>query len=305
VRPTMGLSYQGTFTWGKSMSTPPNGGFSHLPDRREYGLAASHRALDFRSNGSFELPIGPGKLLLRSSSGLLARLVERWQTSMIFQWSSGRPNHISAQQMMTNGGGIFGATGTPVITPEGVAAFGPFPSKFGRVIWKDGALSGNYFPSDMFVRVDDPQCATVTGLQNLNGLTGATVVGRCTLDAIARPLPAGKTGVPGQITLPDGRPGVIVLRNPLPGERGTLGLNTMEGPGLWLLDAAMSKTIRITETKSVQFRVDARNVLNHPTPADPSLGINSIGTADFGNVSAKNAAESPARRFQATVRFSF
>jgi hypothetical protein len=237
---------------------------------------------------------------MSNSHGLLARIVEKWQTSMIFQMTSGRPNTIGAQ------GGLFQGTGNPVITPEGVAAFGAFPAKFGKVDWPGGALAGSYFPPDTFVRVPDPQCAGVTSLQNLNA------AGRCTLQALARPLPSGKTAG-GQIILPDGRQGVIVLRNPRPGERGTLGLNTMEGPGLWFLDAALSKSIKISESKTLQIRVDAKNVLNHPTPDDPgqascfglptNLSLNNNNA--FGAVGGKCVGESAARRFQGAVRFNF
>jgi len=309
IRPKLGISYQGTFTWARSMGSPPNGGFQDPTDRREYGLLFGHRLYEFKNNGTFELPIGPGKLLMRDSHGLFARLTENWRISGIFNLVSGRPNTLTAQQM------LYGGTGTPVITPEGVAVFGPFPSKFGSVRWDDGARAGSYFDAGMFVRVPDPQCAGVTGAQNLNGLTGAVPSQRCTLQALARPLPAGKTGVPGQITLPDGRPGVIVLQNPLPGQRGDLALNTMEGPGLWLFDASLSKTVRIAENKSFELRVDARNVLNHPTPDDagfPSCIGGNLGTNltlnsnnDFGIVGGKCVAETAARRFQARLRFNF
>ena len=307
LQQTKGFSYQGTFTWSKSLGSPPNGGFQDPRFRTEYGLLFGHRSYDFRSNGGIELPIGPSKLLLRNSTGWLARVVERWQSSFILQMTSGRPNTISAANM------LFQGTGTPVVTPEGVAYFGPFPQNFGKVYWPKGAAAGSYFPPDTFVRVDDPQCAEVTNLQNLNGLSGANPSLRCTLDALARPLPAGTTGVPGQIVLPDGRPGLIVLQNPLPGQRGTLGLNTMQGPGLWFFDAAMSKTFRIDESKSVQVRVDAKNVLNHPTPDDPGqasclgLGTNLslISTSDFGRIGGKCVAESPARRLQAGLRINF
>ena len=109
---------------------------------------------------------------------------------------------------------------------------------------------------------------------------------------------------PGQITLPDGRPGLIVLRHPMPGERGNLGVTTMEGVGLWLFDTAMSKTFRIGESKSVQLRVDAQNILNHPTPNDPgaSSGCTNgasgdnlsivASTNDFGRIGSKCVAES-------------
>src|SRR4029078_13461466 len=100
---------------------------------------------------------------------------------------------------------------------------------------------------------------------------------------------------------------------PLPGEKGNLALNTMEGPGLWLFDAALSKTVKISETKGLEFRVDARNVLNHPTPDDPgtpscvglgsNLSLNS--NQDFGLVGGKCVAETPARGVQARVGVYF
>jgi hypothetical protein len=299
------------------MGSPANGGFANAAERIEYGLQFGHRLYEFKQNGILELPIGPGKALLGNSSGWLARLTESWRVSAIFNTQSGRPQTISGQQMLLNTG-IFGATGTVDITPEGVAAFGPFPTKFGHVHWKAGDRTGSYFDPDTFVRVPDPLCSEVTGSQNLNGLTGGTGVARCTLQAIARPLPAGKTGAAGQITLPDGRPGVIVLQNARPGTRGNLGLNTMEGAGLWLFDAAIGKTIRISESKNLEFRLDAQNVLNHPTPDDPglpscltgNLGTNlslnpTTSTSDFGLLGGKCVGETPARRFQARVRLNF
>jgi hypothetical protein len=62
----------------------------------------------------------------------------------------------------------------------------------------------------------------------------------------------------------------------------------------------LSKTFRITESKSLQIRVDATNVLNHPTPNAPNLAVS--GTTDFGQISAKGTQT---RNFQGQVRFSF
>ena len=311
MRPQSGISYQGTFTWGRSMASPANGNFANAADRIEYGLASGHRQYEFKQNGILELPIGPGKHFLGNSNGLLARLTESWRLSAIFNMQSGRPQSISAQQMLLNTG-IFGATGVPDITPESVAVFGPFPTKFGKVHWNNGDRAGNYFDPGEFERVPDPLCGEVTSLQNLNG--GSTA--RCTLQALARPLPTDKIGVPGQITLPSGKPGIIVLQNARPGTRGNLGLNTMEGAGLWLFDAALSKSIKIAESKSLEFRVDALNVLNHPTPDDPGLDSCAIGNTlgtnlslnsnnPFGQIGGKCVGETPARRFQARVRINF
>jgi hypothetical protein len=73
--------------------------------------------------------------------------------------------------------------------------------------------------------------------------------------------------------------------------------------------------VRIAENKSFELRVDARNVLNHPTPDDagfPSCIGGNLGTNltlnsnnDFGIVGGKCVAETAARRFQARLRFNF
>src|SRR5207247_10961758 len=119
---------------------------------------------------------------------------ERRQLSFISQFTAGRANNIAAQNMLYSG------SGTPVVTPEGVAYFGSFPHDFGGINWPAGAQFGSYFPSDTFVRVTDPQCGM---LSTLNGFkTSSAGVVRCTLQALARPLPQGTTGVPGQMNLP-------------------------------------------------------------------------------------------------------
>jgi hypothetical protein len=59
--------------------------------------------------------------------------------------------------------------------------------------------------------------------------------------------------------------------NPQPGKQGTLGLATVESLGIYRFDANLSKAFRIDEKKSVQIRVDATNVLNHPQIGELSI----------------------------------
>jgi hypothetical protein len=92
--------------------------------------------------------------------------------------------------------------------------------------------------------------------------------------------------------------GKIVLQNAAPGELGTLGMRTIEGPGTWDFDANLQKTIRVAESKNLTLRMDATNLLNHPTPANPNLNINS-GT--FGQITSKTGS----RTLQAQIRFDF
>ena len=148
---------------------------------------------------------------------------------------------------------------------------GPFSAKpFNQFVWKGDA--GSYFGSS-FGQVRDPQC----------GQLAIDLQPYCTLQAVT-----------------DAKTGQILLQNPLPGRRGNLGQKTMELPGQWAFDAALSKTVRVAESKSLQIRVDATNVLNHPLLNNPSLDINS--TTPFGSIQAKGTQR---RQFKAQLRFLF
>jgi hypothetical protein len=282
LRPTGGLSLQTTYTWSKNMGisgTPTN----PLNRRLDYTLNANDRRHDIRLNGTFELPIGPNKLLLGNSAGWFARAIERWQMSTILNWNSGAPTDITAADMMYDNG-----------VPDIV---GPFTFKKGTVRWNDtvsaaGTQGGTYFGSpNPFISIDDPQCTNivnVTDSQGYNMYTGND----CSINALA-------------LRNPDGTAGQIIFQNPLPGRKGTLGRSTIESRGTWGLDANISKTFRISESKAVQLRIDTTNVLNHPQPAAPIFDSQS---GNFGKVLFANgntAGKSGGRSFQGTMRFTF
>jgi hypothetical protein len=147
---------------------------------------------------------------------------------------------------------------------------GPFNRSLGSVQWNDGAASGNYF-GGQYTKVADPQCSSIA----------ATLQSVCTLNALVDPS------------------GTIIMQNPKPGARGSLGRNAVELPGTWSLDSALSKRFQITESKRLQLRVDAINILNHPQPAAPSLSL--AGMDAFGNIATKTGS----RSFQAQVRLDF
>jgi hypothetical protein len=286
LRPTQGLSVQGTYVWSRSLETPLVGAalgsglntvptFTNPAERdKDYALSPNHVTHDFRSYGAFELPIGPGRLLFRNSSGVLARLVEGWQTSFIVNLNTGQPASISTSYLngtTTSPTGLYGTSSVPDVV-------GPFKG-FGKVQWNGDY--GTFFGSD-FGRVLDPQCGTVA----------AELKSYCTIQAIT-----------------DAKSGQIVLQNPKPGTRGTLGRQTLEFPGFWNFDAALSKTVKISESKSLQVRMDATNILNHPnvgncgttTPlCNPVLNTN--GSSPFGSIQEKGDQR---RFFKGSVRFNF
>ena len=152
---------------------------------------------------------------------------------------------------------------------------GPFASK-GKISWQNGASSGTFFNS-VVKQVKDPQCAGVTSLQGLQT--------SCTLNAVA-----------------DANTNQVLLQNPLPGRRGTLGLRNLEGPGLWRFDANAGKTFTVGEKRTLLFRLDAMDVLNHAEPAAPIVDINN---ANFGLITGTAAKSALHRQFQAQLRFSF
>jgi hypothetical protein len=186
--------------------------------------------------------------------------------SWIVDLASGSPTNITAQNMLY-------ANGVPDVV-------GNFDLSSGKVRWKDGDPAGNYF-GDAYHRVPDPQCSRIAPvLQTANPSL-------CTLTAIAD------------------ASGNIVLQNPLPGTRGNLGQNVIEGPGTWSLDTSMGKSIKISETKKLNFRMDATNVLNHPQPVGSATSVapdfNINGANPFGNLGTKTGQ----RQFQAQVRLDF
>jgi hypothetical protein len=263
LRPVRGLSMQSTYTWSKNLGIQYAVGSTYtnpLDRHADYAPLNDTRIHDFRTNGSFALPFGPGRMLFGNSGGVLARIVEGWQAGWILNLNSGPPVTIAANNTLY-------ANGTADIV-------GPFDTK-GKVLWQQGATSGSYFMDGALRQVRDPQCSTLApSLQSF-----------CTLNAIA-----------------DANTGQVLLQNPTPGRRGNLGLRSLQGAGIWRFDANMSKSIRITETKNLQFRLDATNIFNHPEPATPIVDIN---LANFGLITGANAKSALHREFQASLRFSF
>jgi hypothetical protein len=165
-------------------------------------------------------------------------------------------------------------------------------------------LEGDFFDRTKWIKVADPQCANVTAQQNLNGLNppaGGFPAARCTLQAIARIVPGGTAGSIANI---DGKgdAGKYVLVNPQPGMQGNLGQNVLRGIAPWRFDANIAKAFKITESKSLQFRLDAFNILNSAQAATPTLSINT-STTPFGQIINKSG-NNP-RYMQGQLRFQF
>jgi hypothetical protein len=283
MRPTHGMTFQATYIFSKSMQTPltsfaaGNGlttaqTYTNPVERnKDWQLSPGNATHDFKGYGTFELPFGPGKLLMRGSHGVLARVIEGWQASAVVNLSVGQPANISASYVNPT---VVGNSPTGLYANSVPDIVGNFP-RDGKVNWvsvsdPNDHNFGSYFGS--FTRTKDPQCAAVA----------PQLTAFCTLQAVA-----------------DSN-GKIVLQNPQPGTRGSLGLASLTLPGNWTADASLSKSVRIAEGKMVQIRVESTNVLNHPVPASPFLNIN--GNTPFGSIQDKGNQR---RFFKASVRLNF
>src|SRR5205085_6970550 len=91
MRPAHGINMQSTYTWSKNLGIQNAVGstYTNSADRHaDYAPLADTRVHDFRTNGTFTLPIGPNKILFRNSTGAMARVLENWTAGWIFNMNS-------------------------------------------------------------------------------------------------------------------------------------------------------------------------------------------------------------------------
>jgi hypothetical protein len=75
-----------------------------------------------------------------------------------------------------------------------------------------------------------------------------------------------------------------VLTENAPGTPGTAKRRFFYGPGISNCDLALLKNVRLTEAKSLQFRVEAFNAFNHAQFFGPQAVDGNIDSSTFGNV---------------------
>jgi hypothetical protein len=237
-RLSQGFTNQTTYSWSKSLGT-----FYMDPrNRSSKSLQTFHRTHEFRSNGTYQLPLGPNQKFLGSAPSWVSRIVEHWQLGGIFSWNSGAPLSFVAGPnpfMLLAPGGA----GTTNNFPNVVGAF---PKDSGQVtISKTQPGRIDYFPG--LQRVTDPLRNNITTSQTLRTASN--------LFAIA-----------------DAN-GNLLLTNPEAGKIGNMGAYWIEGPGQIGLNANLLKRIRLRENKEFEIRLDAINVLNHPNFSNPVMDI--------------------------------
>jgi len=243
-----GFTNQTSYTFSKALGEDSDDSASNFRDinnrQMEKTLASFNRTHSFRSNGTFELPFGPNKLLLGGSTGWLARAVERWQFGAIANWTSGAPLNVTATVATFSAS----TANTPTIV-------GPFPKDLGKVVTAPDVVGALYFQG--LVQTSDPGCGNITASEGINTL--------CTNRAI------------------QDSAGNYLLVNPEPGQLGNLDKRWITGPSSFSLDMNLIKRVRVGENKEFEVRLDGINVLNHSVWANPTLDINSANFGRITN----------------------
>jgi hypothetical protein len=103
-----------------------------------------------------------------------------------------------------------------------------------------------------------------------------------------------------------------------PGQQGTLGRNAIAGFGMMQMDFALRREFRLSERRRLQFRLEAFNLLNHPSFADSVRYLNSpvfgdstsmlnlmLGSGSPGSGLAPILQTGGPRSLQASFRFQF
>jgi hypothetical protein len=142
-RLSSGFTNQTSYTWAKTLGEASDDGAATYFDPKNRSLNKTlldfHRTHAFLSNGTFELPFGPGRPYLNSAPGFITRLVEQWQLGGIFSWTSGAPTTITATSST-----FTQATGNmPVILAS-------FPKNAGKIT--PDSSGGTYFPGFRQIR---------------------------------------------------------------------------------------------------------------------------------------------------------
>jgi hypothetical protein len=129
-----------------------------------------------------------------------------------------------------------------------------------------------------------PLTATVLG--NASN-AGAGVVGTVRADATGLPIDAGS-----------GYFNPLAFSVPVAGTYGNAGRGTIPGPGTFTMNLQLARQIQFAERKSVEFNVQATNLLNHVNLSGYGTVVNSL---QYGLVTAAGGM----RTVAATVRLRF
>jgi hypothetical protein len=166
---------------------------------------------------------------------------------------------------------------SPVANNNGILASHDVLSR----LLKDWTLSGG-----VTLMSGTPLTARVLGNQADTAGTGAIGAGRA--DATGLPLEGGT----GEFF------NLAAFTIPPAGRFGNAGRNTIEGPGMFALNASFGRSFSLSERKRLEFRLEAQNVTN-------SVNITNVGTVVNALTYGLPVSAGAMRTMNAVVRFRF
>jgi hypothetical protein len=223
---------------GNAFSSDTDSGLRDPRNRGlQRGLVGFHRTHNFKAHGTFDLPFGPGQMALSNAPNWVHRIVEGWQVSGIFNWTSGAPLDFSS--------GLDTLWDRSNDTYADLAS-GTLADLDGSLVVRDGGVV------EYFTHLSVEDAPTPAGMDS--GVAGR-FTNRMIVDSSGNP----------------------VLMNPDAGGVGNTASNlgAIEGPSSIGLDMGLSKRVQIDESRWFELRADVINILNTPQWGNPNTNINS------------------------------
>jgi hypothetical protein len=174
-------------------------------------------------------------------------------------------------------------------------------------------IVGGWQVSTLFTfHTGNPITCTASGIFNSNYLSSALcILGPGVVNPPASKLQFDNLGIPSIFS------NVSAGNDFVPGYAGQVGYRGMQrGLPFWNDDLSLNKVFKIGERKQVSFRVEAYNLMNKETFANPTLSITPIpgttsagtyaafGSSVFGEITKTSSAAAP-RVLQMALRFTF
>jgi hypothetical protein len=150
-----GFVYQGSYTWSKALGENELGSLQYYdnnyrdPQNRRFDKRIMNfsRTSVLKSNGTYELPVGRGRALLRDANRLVDGVLGGWKVSGILTWTTGVPFTVTAPVSTFN---EFTTGQTPDVT-------GPLSKATGQLQFNGSGAC--YFCG--FKQVPDPSIASL------------------------------------------------------------------------------------------------------------------------------------------------
>jgi hypothetical protein len=181
-----GFTLASNYTWSKALGEEEGDDQEMLDSFRdgrnralEKRLMSFHRTHVMRNSGTYELPLGSGRRFLGGASGIVARLVERWQIGAIVNLFSGQPIGFSSA-----------ATSFNQFTGNTPTLVGQLPKSTGQVVFD--ATGVTYFQG--LGQVADPAIATITTNQALQSRSTMKAIVDANGNVLAINPPPGQVG---------------------------------------------------------------------------------------------------------------